>query len=168
MLVALLTGFYGCAGTTPSATFKKPITDNYRLCAADEASVKLVAADGVLLNDIARQRLESRIKQAINAMKQNAVCKTGDKRSFVLDSKITQYDEGNAFARAMLAGLGQIHIDEDFALLLSTTDANDPVAEFALHKTFAWGGLYGGVTGIEKIEDTFARGVAEAIVGQSR
>jgi hypothetical protein len=168
LLVILIAGFYGCAGTIPSADFKKPITDNYRLCAHDEANVKLVAADGVALNDISRQRLESRLREAINAGKKNAPCKTSDKRSFILDSKITRYDEGNAFARAMLAGLGQIHIDGDFALLLLSATGNEPVAQFTLQKTFAWGGIYGGVTRIEDIEATFAGGVAEAIVAQKQ
>jgi hypothetical protein len=102
----------GCAGTTPTAEFKKQITDTYLLCATDETTVKLVASDGLVLNDVSRQRLESRLQQTINEKKKMAKCKTADKRAFVLNSKITNYDEGNAFARAMLAGLGQIHIDD--------------------------------------------------------
>lgn len=164
LLVLFIGGLYGCAGTIPSAEFKKPISDAYRLCADDEAEVKLIAAEGVALNDTNRQRLESRVKEAIAAKKKDARCKTNGKRSFVLDSRITRYDEGNAFARAMSAGLGQIHIDGDFSLLLLSASGNERVAEFTLQKTFAWGGLYGGMTRMEDIEATFAGGVAEAIV----
>lgn len=111
-----LAWFSGCAGTAPTAEFKKPFADIYRLCLTDDATVKLVAADGVILNDVSRQRLESRLLQSITEKKKAVQCKTADKRVFVLNSKITNYDEGNAFARFMLAGLGQIHIDGDFVL----------------------------------------------------
>lgn len=164
VLVFLLASFYGCAGTLPPAEFKKQIADNHRLCADDEVTIKLVAADGVVLDDVARQRMESRIREAVKAGKKNAPCMTSDKRSFLLNSKITRYDKGNAFARAMAAGLGQIHIDGDFSLFLSSEAEDNLIAEFTLQKTFAWGGLYGGVTGIEDIETTFAEAVAETIV----
>lgn len=167
LLVVLLANCFGCAGTIPSADFKKPIPDNYRLCANDETNIKLMATDGVVLDDIDRQRLESRIRQTINTKKKNTQCNTSDKRSFILDSKITRYDKGNAFARAMLAGLGQIHIDGDFSLLLLSAPENTTVAEFTLQKTFAWGGIYGGMTRIEDIEETFAAAIAESIVGQA-
>lgn len=166
--VIFFAGLYGCAGTLPTAEFKKPISDSYRLCSNDAANVKLVKADGVELNDLNRQRLESRIREAINERKKNSPCKTILKRSFMLDSIITRYDEGNAFARAMLAGLGKMHIDGDFTLQLLSETGSESVAEFTLQKSFGWGGIYGGVTRIEDIEATFAEGVAEAVVAQAQ
>ena len=164
--VVFLASFYGCAGTIPSANFKKPLNETYRLCAYDEATVRLAPADNVTLNDISRQRLQNCIKDAINLKKNEIPCRSSEKRSFILDSRITRYDEGSAFARFMLAGLGQIHIDGDFdLLLLSQKDSsNESVAQFSLSKTFAWGGIYGGTTRIEDIEITFAGGVADAII----
>lgn len=164
--VVFLAGLSGCAGSAPSAEFKKPISDIHRMCLSDEATVKIVAADGVILNDVSRQRLESRLLQTINTKKKGVQCKTTDKRSYVLSSKITQYEEGNAFARFMLAGLGQIHIDGDFALSILPSES-DPVAEFTIQKTFAWGGAYGASTRIEDVEPAFAEGVADAIVAQT-
>lgn len=163
--VISLACFSGCAGSAPTAEFKKPISDIHRLCLTDETSVKIVTADGVVLNDISRLRLESRLLQTINEKKKTVQCKTADKRVFVLNTKITNYDEGNAFARAMLAGLGQIHIDGDF-VLNHISAGNDAVAEFTLSKTFAWGGMYGAATRIEDVEPAFAEGVAMAIVAQ--
>ena len=157
----------GCAGTSPTAEFKKPISDIHRLCLTDEAAVILVAADGVVLDDVNRQRLESRLLQAINDKKKTVQCQTSDKRAFVLNSKITMYDEGNAFARFMLAGLGQIHIDGDFVLSIQPA-VNESVAEFIVRKTFAWGGLYGGSITIADVEPAFAEGVADAIVAQGQ
>jgi hypothetical protein len=77
---------------------------------------------------------------------------------------IKRYDQGNAFARAMLAGLGQMHIDAD--VTLRDWEAKNHIARYEVSKTFAWGGLYGGLTGIEEIEDGFAQAVAASIVGR--
>jgi hypothetical protein len=164
LLLVLLAVFSGCAGTAPTAEFKSPIDSINRLCNIDELNVKVAAADGVLLNDISRQRLESVLLQTINEKKKNAQCKATEKRSFVLNSKITRYEEGNAFARAMLAGLGQIHLDGEFVLLKLMLEKSQVLAEFNVSKTFAWGGVYGGSTRIEDVEPAFAEGVAAAIV----
>jgi len=170
-LTAVLSAFSfialtGCASTVPSADFKKPIADTYRLCSNDDARVKFVATEGLTLNGYDLHRLKSRIQQAIDTKKSHIKCKTPDKRVFVLYSKITNYDEGNDFARFMLAGLGQIHIDGDFVLSLLPA-GDEKVAEFTIQKTFAWGGLYGASIGIEDIEPAFAEGVAKAIVAQT-
>ena len=76
----------------------------------------------------------------------------------------TRYDEGNAFARMMLAGLGQIHIEADVF-------GEDRVRQRILFKskvtkTFAWGGAYGGATGIKDVEDGFAQAVANLLLSQ--
>ena len=164
-LIALST-LTGCAGSAPSADFKKAIADSNRLCATDSATIKVAAADGIIINEVSRLRLESRLKQTIDEKKKAIPCKESSQRDFILKSTITNYDEGNAFARAMLAGLGQIHIDGDFALAMASKES-ESLAEFSVNKTFAWGGAYGASTRIEDVEPAFAEGVADAVVGQS-
>jgi hypothetical protein len=39
------------------------------------------------------------------------------------------------------------------------------VGQFAISKTFAWGGIYGASMNMENIETTFAEGVAAAVTG---
>jgi hypothetical protein len=77
---------------------------------------------------------------------------------------IKRYEAGNAFARAMLIGLGQIHIDADVAL--SNWETKASIAQYEVNKTFAWGGLYGGITDIRDVEDGFAKAVASSILGK--
>ncbi len=77
---------------------------------------------------------------------------------------IKRYEEGSAFARAMLAGLGQIHIDAD--VTLSDFSNKEKLAQYEVTKTFAWGGLYGGFTGIEDAEVGFCKAVADSILGK--
>jgi len=77
----------------------------------------------------------------------------------------TRYEAGSAVARAMLAGLGQIHVDADVTI----EDRSRPavLGEFAVTKTFAWGGIYGAATGITDVEEGFADAVAKVVLGDS-
>jgi len=77
---------------------------------------------------------------------------------------VTNYDKGNTFARFMLAGLGQIHIDAEVAL--RDQDTGDELGRFQVNKTFAWGGIYGAVTRVEDVEDGFAGAVASVLLGK--
>ena len=77
---------------------------------------------------------------------------------------MTRYDEGSAFARAMLAGLGQIQIDGKVSLRDRAQDAL--LGEYEVNKTFAWGGVYGASTTIRDVEEGFAQGVATLILGE--
>jgi hypothetical protein len=80
---------------------------------------------------------------------------------------IKTYDKGNAFARAMLAGLGQMmHIDAD--VVLKDPRSGATFGTYDVDKTFAWGGVYGASTRIEDIEDGFAQSVAAAISGREK
>lgn len=163
LLTALLAG---CAGTAPTAEFRKPLADSARLCDADTATVKLTPAEGVVLHDVARQRMASIITNKINEKKKGVVCPIETKRQYELSALITEYDEGSKFGRMMLAGLGAMRIAGDFGMT-DTARPEERATEFTVSKTFAWGGIYGASTGIEDIEPAFAESVAEAIVGSS-
>jgi Domain of unknown function (DUF4410) len=85
--------------------------------------------------------------------------------TFHVTINFTRYDEGNALARAMLAGLGQIHIDADVV-------GEDRVRQKILMrskvtKTFAWGGAYGGSMGIRDVEQGFAEAVATLLLARA-
>ena len=76
-----------------------------------------------------------------------------------------RYDEGNAFARFMLAGLGQIHIDAEVTLEDGFRAA--PLGRYEVTKTFAWGGPYEASTGIRDVEEGFADAVANVVLGRA-
>jgi hypothetical protein len=116
--------------------------------------------DGVAIEELEKQRLAQRIQEKIEMFKMSNP-DSGDKREFELTVFMTRYEKGNAFARAMIAGLGRIHLDarvEVFRL-----PGREKVAEFEINKMFAWGGVYGAVTTVEDVEKGFAEGVAEAV-----
>ena len=131
-----------------------------RVDANDTVTVNVAATQGVAVEDDEKQRLSQRIKEKIDTQKMHNA-EAGDKHEYELDVLLTQYEKGNAFARLMLAGLGQIHIDAHVSVLALPERAI--VTEFDIDKTFAWGGIYGGSTSIEDVEQGFAKGVAEAV-----
>lgn len=160
--VAALTAA-GCAGTAPRPDFARA-SSVVRLAAADAVEVNVTAAGGeaqVLPEE--QTRLAHKIKLRIDNRKL-AHQLSGDARNFELDLQLSRYQRGNAFARAMLAGLGQMHIAGKVRLY--QMPSHELVSEFDLAKTFAWGGIYGASTSIEDIENSFADGVAAAITDE--
>lgn len=153
--------FTGCASTSPSATFLKELPYVQRVDANDTTTVHVAGSDDVILLEYDKRRLAQKIQCQIDALKAENVGVV-DIREYELDVRVTRYDKGNAFARFMLAGLGQIHIDATISVLV--LPSRDKVAEFKIDKTFAWGGLYGSATSIQDVEDGFAEGVAEAVI----
>jgi Domain of unknown function (DUF4410) len=159
----VLTSLTGCATTVPTADFSQQIVAGARVSAPDTVKVNVDAADAVKMLPIDKERIAEEVAMKIDARKA-ANATAGAARVYEVDLRLTRYDKGNAFARAMLAGLGQIHIEGVVSVF--EMPGHTAVGEFTLKKTFAWGGIYGAATSIEDIEDTFADGVAAAVTGQ--
>jgi len=153
----------GCAGTAPKATFTRNLAVDQRLHAADTPEIKITASDGVFMLDVEKERLLQQVQSGVKTL-QALNTGTVEPRSLRVDITMTRYEKGNAFARAMIAGLGQMHIDANVAVYQMPD--NTSLTEFKVAKTFAWGGIYGTATHIEDIEKAFAHGVAVALTGQ--
>jgi hypothetical protein len=126
-------------------------------------AIQTSAVDGVVIPDMAQGRIKDRIKAEINSgccpqRFETIRTDTVHPEDLVLALKFTQYDEGNRFARAMLAGLGAMKIDAD----VEVKDGNlgSSLCKGEAGKSFAWGGMYGAMTGIEDIEKDFAKEVS--------
>lgn len=161
MLAAM--GLTGCAGTPPTAEFSHQIVPAARVSSPDTVKVSVDAADGLKILPEEKERIAEKLAMKIDARKV-ANSAAGAARVYEVELHLTRYDKGNAFARAMLAGLGQIHIEG--VVTVFQMPEHTAVGEFTLKKTFAWGGIYGAATSMEDIEDTFADGVAAAVTGQ--
>jgi len=160
--LALLTVFTlgGCASSPPQASFSTTPTPQTQIDANDTVTVTLEANSDVIIERHERVRLTDRILRQINTQKSEAVS-GGEEKSYAVDVVLSQYERGNAFARFMLAGLGQIHIDG--SVTVYELPARTKVSAFEIEKTFAWGGFYGGSTGIDDVEPAFAEGIANAV-----
>jgi hypothetical protein len=156
---------YGCAGTAPKPQVSRPIVADARIASLDQAQVNVDAVDdSVKILPMEREKLAEIIKQKLDTRKV-ANASPGAARSFAVDLHLSRFDKGNAFARAMLAGLGQIHIEGNVQVY--QLPDHTLVGEFQMSKTFAWGGIYGAATSMEDIENTFADGVAATLTGQN-
>ncbi|MBN1381682.1 MAG: DUF4410 domain-containing protein [Deltaproteobacteria bacterium] len=165
LVTGLLLGLAtGCATTVPKAEFMLEIAPESKIAAKDEAQVKIDIGPDVTITDLEKARLAKKIEEKIVARKALNTM-DGENKSYEIDLLLTRYDKGSAFARFMLAGLGQIHIDGEVKLV--ELPDRKQVGAFTVSKTFAWGGIYGGATSIEDIEQPFADGVAAALTGQT-
>lgn len=154
----------GCAGTAPDVGISQRIAPESEIAAKDEAKVTVNTGANVSMLESEKTRLGEKIGYGIDTRKTKNI-RDGAAKTYEVDLTITKYEKGNAFARSMLAGLGQIHINGEitvFAMPGRTT-----AGKFSISKTFAWGGIYGGTTNIEDIETTFADGVAAVVTGQT-
>ena len=155
--------FSGCATTAPQAAFTQEIASSARIADKDAVKATVTASPGIEILEVEKTRIAQRVEERIAAKQLKNPAAT-EPRSYAVELELTRYEKGNAFARAMLAGLGQIHIDgvvKVFAL-----PDHKQVGSFTIKKTFAWGGIYGGATSMEDIERTFADGLAAAVTGQ--
>jgi len=160
--LALLTALTitGCASSPPQASFSTTPAPQAQIDANDTVTVTLEANNDVVIERHERERLTDRILRQINTQKSESGT-TGSQKSYAVDVVLSQYERGNAFARFMLAGLGQIHIEGNVTVY--ELPARTKVSAFEIEKTFAWGGYYGGSTRIDDVEPAFAEGIATAV-----
>lgn len=160
----------GCAGTAGSAkpltAVAKPetLTRYTRL-----ALVTSAQGDAAKMTEADRERIRTLVVRKVKEQAPNRYADGGgatpEPDTLHVNIAFTRYDEGSAFARFMLAGLGQIHINAD--VTLEDRSAQSIVGKFEVTKTFAWGGIYGAATGMKDVEDGFAEAVANVVLGRA-
>ena len=166
LLLGLVFSAVGCATSKGSYSLIEPPKEGVQFTKYTNLSVALSCNDEVPLTESDKARILKLIE--INMKKEGPTrfksvnSATAQDNVLLATVNIKAYEKGNAFARAMLAGLGQMHIDAEIGL--SDTQTNERLAAYEVNKRFAWGGLYGGVTRIEDIEDGFAQAVVDAIL----
>lgn len=152
--------FASCAGTAPNARTTKAIPGSALVTANDKIKVNVTTAPNVEMLPSEKKRIEEKLEQRVANLKANKPSDRASK-SFVTNVRFTEYDRGNAFARSMMAGLGQIKLKAD----VTHYDGKQAAGEFKIDKTFAWGGIYGGVTSVEDVEGGMVDGVAKTLTG---
>jgi uncharacterized protein DUF4410 len=172
MAVVVLALFVaGCAGSAGSAkpltvAAKPEILARYTKVAlatsvqGDQAS-KMTAADRERIAALVARKVRERAPSRFSDL----AATTTDAETLHVTIAFTRYDEGSAFGRFMLAGVGQIHIDGE--ITLEDRALQTVIGKVEVTKTFAWGGIYGATTGIKEVEEGFAEAVAKVVLGQS-
>ena len=160
--VSMMSVLVGCATSAPKVKFADSGT-HVLLRSGDTAAVTVTAAPGIVLADYEKSRIADAVKTRLSAGQQHNAGQ-GDPSQYDIEITVTRYEKGNAFARAMLAGLGQMHIDA--RVLVKRAGSSEAISDFVVQKTFAWGGVYGASTHMEDVEQGFSEGVVQALTGQ--
>jgi len=151
----------GCT-TTPRPTIVKEIPKECIISKNDTVKTYIEPATGVVIEDSEKERITYLINENIYKMKLSNNNDNGT--DYEVHVLLTRYDKGNAFARAMLIGLGQMHITGDIKLVNGTD--NKTLGEFTSNKDLILGGLAGAVATIDKIEKEFAAEIAATVTGK--
>jgi hypothetical protein len=173
-LFGLVAVVAGCASSAGSAKTLATAADPAALArytkvvlatTAEGAAAEMALADRERIAAIVARKIKERAPGRAVDIAPATPAAARDPSTLFVTIAFTRYDPGNAVARFMLAGLGQIHVNADVTL----EDRSRPavIGEFAVTKTFAWGGIYGGTTGIKNVEDGFAEAVAKVVLGEA-
>ncbi len=133
----------GCGASSKGSIniVDSPISANQLLDYTD-LHITVNSTKDIQLSKLDKKRLTQRIKDNITTEKPHRFKtinrKPSNRKKLRAVVSIKEYDEGSKFARFMLPGLGQIHIDAD--IILSDYLSKNKLAQYEITKTFAWGG----------------------------
>jgi hypothetical protein len=154
----------GCAGSRANYKAAQPLKEGTDLAGYKNLEITAEKAEGVEMTPEALNRIVSLVATKVQTKapgrfeKVNASAPAAVRYTMTF----TKYAKGNAFARAMLAGLGQIHIYAD--VTVTDTAKNEVIGKYKITKTFALGGIYGASTRVEDCEDGFTEGMVDLIL----
>lgn len=176
--VALVGFVTACAHSAPDPVVRDPLTPEANLSSFTHLLITSQTMPGVGIPDAERQNVVAMVRREITerAPGRFALVDESAARSPAIPADaavnvpktlhmhivFTRYDEGNAFARFMLAGLGQIHVATD--VTLKDQGADTVLGRYDVSKQFAFGGIYGGSTTVQDVEKGLAAGIAEIVV----
>jgi hypothetical protein len=162
LIVTALLGLLlaGCAGSVSAPQPIQPLSTDQR-SGLHISSVTADAASGVEMSDGDFDLVCQKIK-AYAQTEVPGVMVDPPAGGLKMQVHFTKFDRGSAFARAMLIGLGQIRIEATVSLIDST---GKTVAQYAVAKDFALGGIAGASTTVDDVEQGFAKSVVAILKG---
>ena len=141
----------GCGTTTLNLKSTEYVVD---LTQYKSITIQTSTTRGATVPEAAQARMKGLIKDEIleccRGRFENISLGDPGADDLVLSVKFTIYEEGNRFARFMLAGLGSMQIHADVEI--KDTKSGQTIYGGEAGKTFGWGGVYGAVTGIDDLE----------------
>jgi opacity protein-like surface antigen len=165
LAVIIFMSVVGCASTKGSYSPITSVTEGADLAKYSDVVIEVKNNPDVALTTTDNNRIQTLIVANLREEYPNKFKEVNpekpDAQTLQAIVNITKYDKGNAFARFMLAGLGSMQIKAD--ILLNDLANGQCLGKSECKKTFAWGGLYGGATTIEGIEEGFAKAAAASI-----
>jgi hypothetical protein len=156
---ACLVALAGCAGSISEPTVVQPLAPDQQ-AGMHISDISADAASGVEMSDGDFGLISQKVRGYIEQNSPGVMVDPATGQALHMKIHFTRFDRGNAFARAMLIGLGQIRIEASVSL---ENAAGTPVAQYEVAKDFALGGVVGATTKVDDVEDGFAKSVAEIV-----
>jgi len=158
-LAALALALAGCAGSVsePTAVIPLPAEQQASLHVSD---ITADAVSGVEMSDSDFGLICQKVRAYIQQESPSVLADPAGGPAEKMNIHFTRFDRGNALARGLLIGLGQIHIEATVTL---TDTAGKAVGQYYVSKDFALGGIAGATTTVEDVEEGFAKSVAEIV-----
>ena len=148
-----------CAGSVSAPTAIAPLSPEQK-SALHISEITADADSGVAMGDGDFGIICQKVRGYIAAQSPGMLAE-GAASPLKMKIHFTRFDRGNAFARAMLIGLGQIVIEATVTL----QDAQGvTVAQYKVSKDFAIGGVVGATTSVDDVEEGFAKSVAAVVI----
>ncbi len=148
----------GCAGSVSAPVAVQAMSTEQK-AALKIGDISADADGGLNLSQADFDLIVQKVRTYIDAEKPGLVV-DGAPGATHMKIHFTTFDRGNAFARGMLIGMGQIRIEATVSL----ADASGAtVASYKVSKDFALGGVIGATTTVDDVEDGFAKSVAEVV-----
>lgn len=161
-VIALALTLGACASSSTAPNVVKPLSAE-QMQTLKLKTVKATAAPGIVMTSADFERITMKLKNALNGSAPGILVDPSSPEAATASDmtvNFTQYDSGSAFARAMLIGLGQIHVEADVVIVDSTGTQQ---GKYQVAKQFALGGIAGAATSIQDVEDGFAKSVGEIV-----
>jgi hypothetical protein len=149
-----------CSSSATRPDVVTALTDPHEKLAV--VNVACTAKPDVKMDPATLERIKGGILVELEHAKPSSLMATANPGSRPVSLKVTftNYDEGNAVARLLMIGAGQIHIDGDIEII----DASGrTIGVYKIAKQFAIGGMIGGTTRIEDVEKGFESSVVEMV-----
>jgi Domain of unknown function (DUF4410) len=148
----------GCAGSVSTPTVVQAMSEQQK-ATLHLADITSDAGKGVEMGTMDFDLINQKIKLYMQT-EAPGVLVAGNPTTPIMKVHFTKFERGSAFARAMLAGLGQIRIE---ATVFLVDPAGKPLGQYEVSKDFSFGGIAGATTTVQDVEDGFAKSVVEIV-----
>lgn len=153
----------GCASSPGGITPATQLKEDVKLTNFSNLSLEVKSSDDVSMTPTERERILNltigKIKKDEPSRFKEINSPTPSSSTLHVSINVRRYEKSN-----VVVGLGQFVIDAQ--VVLEDREKRGALAKYEVTKASAWGGILGGATKIEDVEEGFANAVADLLLGK--
>ncbi len=151
----------GCASSPGGTT--RVTQEGVKLTNFSKLSLEVKSGDDVSITPAERERILNltigKIKKDEPSRFKEINSPTPSPSTLHVSINVTRYEKTN-----VIVGLGQLRIDAE--VVLEDREKQEALAKYKVTKASAFGGIFGGVSKIEDVEEDFANAIAALLLGK--